>query len=71
MVQIATQLKFILYQSNGVGDAELAGELTTLVLQVTTLKANGRLNQPGVGQHLYVNAKQRLLDIVTAPRPSS
>ena len=56
VVQIATQLKFILSQRKGEGDVELAGVITTLILQLTTLKANGRYGKAGLGQHLYTNA---------------
>ena len=70
VVQIATQLKFILSQRKGEGDVELAGVITTLILQLTTLKANGRYEKAGLGQHLYTNAQQRLVDIMEAEGPS-
>ena len=68
--KLLTKLKFRLTQSNAEGDAEIAGDITTFLSQITTFKANGRFKKPGTGHKLYANAKQRLLDIVTAPRPS-
>ena len=69
LVQVATQLKIILNQRAGVGDVALAGEITTLVLQITTLRANGRYKKQGIGRSLYINAKKRLLDIVEEQTP--